>query len=191
MAGVELRVDEWGIDVCFASVQKAWGLPPGFSLCSVSPRALKRSYDKSLKGYYLDFAVFHEFHKKSQTPTTPSIPHMFALRVSLKRIKSEGLDNRFQRHKDLSRYVKNWGNGHFSLFSADGFHSITLSCFKTPQGFKTDNMIKELKKRGYLISGGYGSFKGKTFRIAHMGDMTLNDLRELTREIDTIIKEHK
>ncbi|MDQ1300813.1 MAG: hypothetical protein QG637_733, partial [Chloroflexota bacterium] len=46
---------------------------------------------------------------------------------------------------------------------------------------------KELGQRGATISDGYGPFKGKTFRIGHMGDLTVADVKWLTGEIDEIL----
>lgn len=71
MASVKVEVDALGIDVALASVQKGWALPPGFSICSVSPRTLERSSELANKGYYFDFEIMEWYARKNQTPPPP------------------------------------------------------------------------------------------------------------------------
>jgi aspartate aminotransferase-like enzyme len=106
MSGVNIPVDEWGIDIIVASVQKAWGLPPGFAVASVSDKALERSKDQPNKGYYFDFEVFEKYYNRDQTPSTASIPHMYGLQRQIERIKGEGLMNRFERHKKMAEMTR-------------------------------------------------------------------------------------
>ena len=191
MASVKVDVDNLGIDVALASVQKGWGLPPGFAVCSVSDRAFERSGRVKNKGYYFDFQVMERYALKSQTPTTPSLPHMYALRCQLNRIFREGLDNRFQRHKSMAKRVRAWAKKDFDLFAEKGFESDTVTCVENTMGINISDMLSRLLKKAYMISGGYGPLKGQTFRIAHMGDLQLSDIEELLSAIDETIEEMK
>ena len=112
MAGVKIEVDRLGIDFLLSSTQKAWGLPAGFSICSVSEKLIKKSSLVKDKGYFLDIEVYEKYYAKSQTPTTPSIPHMFGFKKVLELIEKEGIDNRWERHKEMSSFVRNWGLNH-------------------------------------------------------------------------------
>ncbi|UCH11563.1 MAG: alanine--glyoxylate aminotransferase family protein, partial [Fidelibacterota bacterium] len=112
MMGVDIQVDAWGLATCFASVQKAWGLPAGFAVCSVSERTLERSEEMDHKGYFLDFIVYDKYYQKQQTPSTPSIPHMHGLRKVLKDIEKEGLENRFKRHEQMADMTRDWVHRH-------------------------------------------------------------------------------
>ena len=187
MASVKVKIDSLGIDVALASVQKGWGLPPGFAVCSVSDRVLERSEKIANKGFYFDFKVMEKYAKKSQTPTTPSIPHMYGLKAQLARIFKEGLENRFQRHKDLAEEVRSWVSKKFDLFAEPGYESDTVTCAGNPNNIDLIEMAKHLLDRGYMISGGYGTLKGKTFRIAHMGNLQMDDIRDLLTTIDNIL----
>lgn len=189
MASVKVDVDSLGIDVALASVQKGWGLPPGFAVCAVSERVLNRSKLIKNKGYYFDFLVLEEFAVKSQTPTTPSIPHMYALRTQLGRIFQEGLENRFKRHRLMAGRVRRWALDNFDLFAEKGFESDTVTCIENTLGIDISDLQSRLLDKGYMISGGYGPLKGKTFRIAHMGDLRLKDIEELLCVIDETIGE--
>jgi aspartate aminotransferase-like enzyme len=45
-------------------------------------------------------------------------------------------------------------------------------------------MLVKLKEQGFIIDGGYGKLKGKTFRISNMGDETVESLGEVLAAID-------
>jgi len=188
MSGVNIPVDEWGIDICLASVQKAWGLPPGFALMSVSDRAIERAESQNRKGYYFDFQVWEKYYAREQTPTTASVPHLYGLERQLGRIREEGMMNRFQRHKQMAERTREWAlDRGFQLFSEEPYHSNTLTCIENTRGIDVGELSKHLLDRGYRISNGYGPLKGKSFRIAHMGDRQPEELGELLAEIDDIL----
>lgn len=191
MAGAPIKVDEWGIDMCLASVQKAWALPPGFALTSLSDRALDRSgtISASQKGFYFDFVRIHRAGEKHQTTITPSIPHLYGLQAQLKRLRQEGLENRFKRHADMAKAVQNWGRETFGLFAEPGYESPTLTCFANQSNLDLIALASKMREKDVLISGGYGDLKGKTFRLAHMGDLTMDDMREVMAQLDDVIKE--
>ncbi len=191
MLGAPIKVDEWGIDMVFASVQKAWGIPPGFALMSLSDQALERSASipEPQKGFYFDFVRMHKAGEKSQTTVTPSIPHLYALAAQLDRIKAEGLDNRFARHKAMATRVRDWGNDRFGLFAQPGYESATLTCFQNAAQLDLIALVEKMKTRDYLISGGYGDLKGQTFRLAHMGDLQMDDIEDVLNVMDEVIEE--
>jgi len=99
----------------------------------------------------------------------------------------EGIENRFERHKKLAKITREWASNNFSMFPEKGFESITLSVINNTKGIDISELNKNLKERGKQIGDGYGDLKGKTFRIAHMGDMTEQDIKELLEDIDEII----
>lgn len=189
MAGVKIEVDKYGIDVCLASTQKGFALPPGFAVFSVSQKALDKAGRVKHRGYYFDFLVFDEFDKKNQTPTTPSVPHLYALNYQLDKFFKEGLETRFERHKQLAVYCRAWvkRNG-FALFPEPGYESITMTTADNTRNIDVKELNDELGKRGFMISAGYGKVKEKTFRIAHMGETTLEELKELLTTIEDILK---
>ncbi len=191
MLGAPIKVDEWGIDMVLASVQKAWALPPGFAVMSLSDRALERSRSipEAQKGFYFDFVRMHKAGEKSQTTVTPSIAHLYALAVQLDRINAEGLDNRFARHHAMAVKVREWGQKQFGLFASPGFESDTLTCFRNEADIDLIALVEKMKNRDYLISGGYGDLKGKTFRLAHMGDLQIADINDVLSVLDEVIKE--
>jgi len=197
MSGVKIEMDALGIDVLLAGMQKAFALPPGLAVFSVSERALKRAATVPGRGYYFDFLEFKANHEKNMTPSTPVIPLIYALAAKLDDIFAEGLDARFARHQKLAGMVRAWGrrNG-FELLPREGYQSVTLSCFDNGaraggKGRRIDvpKLQKLMKERHkLLIDGGYGKIKGLSFRIAHMGDETEETINELIGALDDCLK---
>jgi predicted phosphoserine aminotransferase len=188
MAGVPIEVDAWGIDVCMAGLQKAFALPAGLAVASVSARALERARGVAHRGYYFDFLEMHKYHERQQTPATPAIPQIFALDAQLTDMLAEGLPSRFARHRALAALVQDWARRRFALFAEEGYASDTLTCVANTRGISVAALNKELGRQAAAISNGYGDLKEKTFRIAHMGDTQEWEIRGLLGTIDRILE---
>lgn len=188
-AGVKIEVDKLGIDICITSSQKALGLPPGLAICTISEKAIQKARTIKNRGYYLDLVQLYDTVKKKdyQYPSTPNLSLMFALDYQLDNIFEEGLENRYKRHEEMAEYTRSWAKKHFDLFADEKYASVTLTTVKNTKEISVKNLNQELGKRGYAISNGYGNLKEKTFRIAHMGDLTLNDVKELLNTIEDIL----
>ncbi|MBC2582881.1 alanine--glyoxylate aminotransferase family protein, partial [Clostridium sp. DJ247] len=189
MAGTKIEVDKLGVDICITSSQKAIGLPPGIAICSFSKKAVERAKTVKFRGYYLDLlSLYNCIQKKDyQYPSTPSLSHMFALDYQFGKILEEGLDNRYNRHIEMAEYVRNWARQHFELFGDERYLSNTVTNIKNTRDINVGDLNKELGKRGFQISNGYGKLKDKTFRIAHMAECTLHDIKELIKNINDIL----
>jgi len=187
LAGVKVEVDDCNIDVCLASTQKCLGLPPGLAVASISDAAIARAKEIGSRGFYLDLNTVLAKAKDYQYPTTPSTALMWALDYQLDKIlNKEGLENRFKRHHELAQTVQDWATKYFKLFSKEGYLSDTVTTIYNTTGKSVGELNKELAKRGYMISNGYGTLKEKAFRIAHMADRKQEDLDALLREIEDI-----
>ncbi|MGL4849859.1 MAG: pyridoxal-phosphate-dependent aminotransferase family protein [Clostridium sp.] len=189
--GTRIEVDAWGIDVLITSTQKAIGLPPGMAICTFSNKAKERAEKVPNRGFYLDLLALYKYIKKKdyQYPSTPSLSHMFALDYQLDYIvNKEGLDNRFARHKELAKITRAWAKKHFELFADERYLSNTVTAIKNTRAIEVTALNKELSNRGYAISNGYGSLKDKTFRIGHMADCTVEELNDLLKNINEILK---
>ena len=190
MTGTRIEFDALGIDVLLASTQKALALPPGTAIFTCSKAALARAATVNDRGYYFDFVEFQKNAEQSMTPSTPSIGHVFALASKLDEIFAEGLEARFARQRKTNQMTRDWAKKHgFTLFPDPGFESLTLTCVNNgakPGGHVTDvpKLQKLVKDQGFLIDGGYGKTKGKTFRISNMGDETEATMNQLYAALD-------
>jgi aspartate aminotransferase-like enzyme len=189
MAGTEIRVDDWGIDMCLAGVQKAFGLPAGLTVASVSEPLLKRAEEVESCSYYFNLPLLYKYHQRSQTRTTPAIPQIFALQKQLDDIvNNEGIENRFARHQKMAEYVQNWALEYFDIYPEEGYWSNTVTCIENNRGIDVNKLIDDLaKKYNIRIANGYGDLKNKAFRIGHMGDLTMVDIRGLLSLIEDIL----
>lgn len=188
--GSKVEVDKCGIDICITSTQKAIGLPPGMAICTFSEKAIKNAEKVKFRGTYLDLLALYKYIKKKdyQYPSTPSISHMYALDYQLDYIlNQEGLENRFARHIEMAKIVREWGKKYFELFPDEKYISNTLTAIKNTRNIDVSKLNKELGIRGFQISNGYGDLKNKTFRIAHMADCTVDDINELLININDIL----
>lgn len=188
MLGAEIDVDAWGIDVLVSSSQKCVGLPPGLAFVVVSEKTFERAKEVENRGYYFDFLLMKKyFDERGQTPTTPAISLFYALDYQLDRILQEGVENRYRRHKEMANFVQEWGRKQFELFAEPGYESPTVTTITNTKGISVAELNKKLGERGFAISNGYGKLKEKTFRIAHMGDLTMEDIKELIENIEEIL----
>ncbi len=142
------------------------------------------------RGYYFDFLEFKANHDKNMTPSTPSIPHIYGLRYKLEQFEKEGLENRYARHLTMAKMVRDWAKARgFELFPKAGYESNTLTCVKNSKGIDVAKLQKTIKeKHNLLIDGGYGQIKGKSFRLAHMGDETPETIQQLLDCLDDGLK---
>lgn len=190
LGGAKIEVDKWGVDICIASSQKCLGLPPGLSLCSFSEKALEAAKQVEFRGTYFDLLqIYNCIQKKDyQYPSTPTLSHMFALDYQLDKMLEEGFENRFARHTEMADYVRTWAKKHFALYAKEQYASNTVTCVKNTLDIDVAGLNKALGERGFSISNGYGKLKQKTFRIAHMAELTLDDMKELLSNIDNILE---
>ncbi len=187
MAGAKLEFDAWGLDVCLAGVQKCFALPPGLTVCAVSDRARERAQEVPNHGYYFSYHQMDRKYEKHQTPATPAISLIQALNAQLEDILVvEGLENHWERHLEMAAYVQDWAREHFGLFADEKYLSPTLTNVKNTRGISVAKVNEALGRRGARISNGYGNLKEQCFRIAHMGDLTLDDVKWITAQIEDI-----
>lgn len=188
-SGTPIPLDEWGIDVCLTSSQKAMALPPGLSFCAVQDRVLARAETVRGRGWYFDFLNLEQALKKNTTPSTPAISLMRALSVQLDRIFAEGLDARFARHARLAQLTQDratgWG---FRLMAEAGYRSPTVTNVENNLGVDIDALNEFLAQQEMEISNGYGKYKNKAFRLAHMGETTEDDLARLFGAMDSFLQ---
>jgi Serine-pyruvate aminotransferase/archaeal aspartate aminotransferase len=189
MSALNIPIDEIGIDCCVFGVQKAFALPPGLAVFTASEKALERAKNVPGRGYYFDFLEFLAADEKDNTPSTPCISLIYAMDLQLERIFAEGLEKRWQRHQEMADFMRAWvGEKGFGILPAEGYRSVTLTCATNDRGVDLGLVKKQLGERGIAFDDGYGKLKGKTFRVAHMGDMQLEDLKQITTELEGILQ---
>ncbi len=189
LGGTKIEVDKLGVDICITSTQKCLGLPAGLSICTFSEKAKNAAEQVEHRGLYFDLLELYQYiqDKDYQYPSTPSLAHMFALDYQLDNIVAEGFENRFARHLEMAKITREWANKHFEMLADEKYASNTLTTIKNTKEISVSDLNKELGKRGYMISNGYGKLKDVTFRIAHMADTQVDELKTLLTIIEDIL----
>ncbi len=169
VGAMECRTDLWGIDLLCVGSQKALMMPPGLAFVAVSPKAWAKIDAFDSHSYYFNLKAARKKVKEFDTPYTPAHTLILALRTALKRIKDEGLENVWARHKKMSEAcqagVQALGLELFSSRPAEG-----LTAFHVPAGLKEGQIRGKLtEKFGISTVGGQEKLKGKIIRIGHMG----------------------
>jgi predicted phosphoserine aminotransferase len=180
LGGAKIEMDAWGLDMVLTSSQKAIALPPGLGLGAVSDRAMQKAEKVENRGWYFDLLRIEKHRLKDSSPATPAMSLIFALDRQLDRILAEGLENRFARHSAMAKRVQDWADAHdLSMYAPAGYRSQTVTTVKNERNIDLSALNAFLKQRGMRIANGYGPLKNKTFRIAHMGEIQMEDLEEL------------
>lgn len=193
LSAVPIEMDKLGLDVVLAGVQKALALPPGLAVFAISEAALERASQTEGRGYYFDFVEFEKNAEKNNTPSTPAVSLMYALKQKVDSIMEEGLEARYQRHAKLNDMIHAWAQKHgFKNFAPEGYQSKTLTTIDNRDGkLDVPGFIKALRaKHNVLINGGYGKIKGLTFRISNMGNETEQSIQELIDQLDEVIVDY-
>ena len=106
----------------------------------------------------------------------------------LDRILEEGIEARFDRHAAMVARVHAWAlERGFGLFAAKGYRSKTVTTVANTREIDFAALNAFLMERDMRLANGYGALKGKTFRIAHMGELTLDDIEVLLAAIDEFL----
>ncbi len=188
LAGVHLRFDRLGpAAVLAATTGKCLACPPGMSVLAVGPEAAERARDAEPGGYALDLARLLEYHADDQVPQTPATPLFHALDAQLERILAEGMEARAVRHRAMAARVQAWAEERFAVFAAEGARSPTVTAIENTRALDVPALLRDLEPRGYRIADGYATLAGATFRIGHMGDLTVAETEGLLTALDDVL----
>lgn len=188
LAGAPVETDAWGLDVVLASVQKALAMPSGLTVFTLSERAAAQAAGVDDRGYYTDLLRYRDKHRAGGTITTPAIPVVYAMDRQLEVIVEEGMEARWARHAALAERTGAWAGERGFVYASDAGHrSPTVSCLEPPSGTAAPDLVRALAERGWVVGGGYGAWKPRTFRIGHMGEVRLADLDRLLAIIDDLV----
>jgi alanine-glyoxylate transaminase/serine-glyoxylate transaminase/serine-pyruvate transaminase len=186
VAGEELRMTEWGVDVALTASQKAISIPPGLALLVAGPRAMAafRQRQRPVLNYYADWNNWLPIMEayEARRPGyfgTPAVNMVWALNVSLGQILAEGMEARFERHQALGRACKRamtaLGLNQVPLEPTCAANTMTAPYY--PQGVTGPELLPRINMVGVILAGGlHPEIKARYFRIGHMGPTNLGDL---------------
>jgi aspartate aminotransferase-like enzyme len=181
MGGMDVQVDEWGINVCFTGSQKALASPPGMTVISFDSKAVKvREGRKTAPSSY--YGDMKRWLPILEDPTryfaTHAVNMIYALHEGCRMILEEGLEKRFKRHAKIAAAARAGLRGMgLRLLCDDAVASNTLTVPYYPSGVRDIEFRKTMAEDyGVVVAGGLGPLKEKAFRIGHMGNVNRNDI---------------
>jgi len=177
LASMDLRHDEWGIDVTVSGSQKGLMLPPGLSFTAVSEKALAASKNAKLPRAFWNWEDMLANNASGFFPYTPATGLLYGLDEAIRMLHEEGLDTVFARHERhaeaVRRAVRAWG---LEILCRDPkYYSPVVTSVMMPEGYNADALRKVVLETFNMSLGtGLNKLAGKVFRIGHLGDT--NDL---------------
>ncbi|HEY8505241.1 MAG TPA: alanine--glyoxylate aminotransferase family protein [Gemmataceae bacterium] len=190
LGAAEFRNDAWHVDVGVSGSQKALMMPPGLAYLSVSDKAWARiDANKASRTFYFDLKKYRAKIAESDTPYTPANTLIKGQRVSLKRIRAEGIENVWARHARVAAAaragVRAMGLDLFAEQPTDGLTVITV-----PAGIDGTAALKRLEKQyGLKLADGQDTLKGKIWRLAHMGYVDQFDILAALSGLELVLLE--
>lgn len=194
LGALPVEMDAWGVDVLVTGSQKALMLPPGLGFIALGPRALARLKDTPAGPCYnLDLRRWLKSHEKNDVPFTPPVSLIRGQRVALEMIETEGLENVWARTARLAAASRAAFTAmKLKLISASPSDSVTGAFY--PDG--TEGAIDDSKFRAAMrakyrieIAGGQdgrgANWKGRIFRISHMGYVDAGDTLATLAALET------
>ena len=197
VAGEELHMEAWGVDLTLTASQKAVGVPPGLALLMIGARALEAFHNRTapVLNYYADWTnwlpIMQAYEaRKASYFGTPAVNLIFALNVSLGQILAEGMSKRVARHIAISQACKAGiealGMGQVPLKPEYAAH--TLSAPRYPKGVNGADFLNRVSQAGVTLAGGlHPAIRSEYFRIGHMGAVTLADVLATISAIESAL----
>jgi aspartate aminotransferase-like enzyme len=168
--GVAVDVDACHIDLGLLGSQKVLSLLPDLSMVTVSQRAWERVEEVNYAGYDA-LKPWRTGWQNRYLPYTHNWHSLASLRVALKMLLDEGLDQAYARHADVAAYCRNrLRDIRVRLFPvSEPISSPTVTAAYVPEGWTWERLDAAIRSRGMVVGGNYGPLAGKVFRIGHMG----------------------
>ncbi len=175
LGGHDMRVDEWGVDICYSGTQKCLGAPPGLAPITLNESAMQvlRTRETPVQSFYFNLQELESYWGQSRAyHHTAPISMTYALREALRMMMEEGIENRIDRHAKAAAALRAGLEAlGLELLADPDYRLNPLTTVRIPEG------IDDAQVRGTLlndysieIGGGLGEFRGKAWRIGLMGD---------------------
>ena len=175
LGGHDMRVDDWGIDVCYSGTQKCLGAPPGLAPITLSESAMElvKSRETQVQSFYFNLQDLESYWGQSRSyHHTAPISMTYALREALRMMMEEGIENRIDRHARAAGALRAGLEAlGLELLADPDYRLNPLTTVRIPDGID-DAQIRAALLNDYAIEigGGLGEFRGNAWRIGLMGD---------------------
>ncbi len=178
LGGVELNVDEWGLDIAYSGSQKCLSCVPGLSPITFSPAAIDKVKRRKSKvpSWFCDISLLMSYYESGEKTRayhhTAPVNSLYAINEALRLVVEETLPVRWARHAAAAQTL-------YASLEAAGLEMIVdpdcrlapLTLVRVPDGVE-DAAVRTglLNDRSIELGGGLGKFAGKAWRIGLMGE---------------------
>ena len=175
--GEPLAVDADGVDFVMASANKCLQAVPGVSFVLGRRSALDALASQPPRSVYLDLHGHYVSQERDNTPFTPAVQVLHAMRQALVELEREGVAARIARYAENARVLRRGMAAlGFEILVPEGARSSILTTFRLLPGLAYDALHDAMKRRGYVIYAGQGDIRTYAFRVSNMGTLTPRDL---------------
>lgn len=190
VGAMDVKMDEWGIDVLVSGSQKGFMIPPGLAFLAASERAWKVHEACQYPSFYFDWDAHKKAVLEDTTPWTPAVNLIFALHEAFKIMKKEGLENIYTRHKKLAlglrKAIRAIG---LDLFvKEDENASYAITSILPPKGISVPDIRNGFKKDyDIVVANGQNTLKDKIFRMGTLGFVSERDLITAVGSLEAVL----
>lgn len=192
LGGMEVRVDDWKIDICLTGSQKCLGVPPGLALLVVRGEAMKllETRRNPTNFYYGDFKNWLPIMRDpSKYFATPPVNMVYAFSEALKLVLEEGLEKRLRRHYLFAEALRAAMDAlNLKIVAEREYAANTITAIHYPEKVEDQAFRRGMKECGVVVAGGLGPLRGKGFRIGHMGNVNLNDITSTIGAVEITLR---
>jgi aspartate aminotransferase-like enzyme len=193
LAGIEMKMDDWGADIVVSASQKSLMCAPGIGLAALSAKAWKViDRDGRVPSFFADFRRAKASLDKGETPFTPPVTLIYGLLEALRMIDEEGLANVLERHRRLAAALRAGVQAlGLELYNQQNISSSTVVAMKVPQGLEGGTIVQHLRERYRTVIAGarHPSQTGKVIRIGTMGMISEADIITDLRHLEATLKD--
>lgn len=179
VGAIDIKPDEWKIDVLVSGSQKGFMIPPGLAFLTASDKAFEVHKQCKYPGFYFNWSAYKKSLAQHTTPYTPAVNLVIALHAALKMLKEEGLANVLARHKSNAMLLRNsLRQMGLKLFVEDDSKaSYAVTSVYPPEGVSVPD-IRRILKDDYdiIVANGQNDLKDKIFRIGTLGFVSERDI---------------
>lgn len=188
IAGEELDLAAWGVDLIIGSANKCLRGVPGVSFVVISDRFLEVISQRRTVAFSTDLVSTLSREEGGETPFTPPVQTMYALREAAQELLEESVSSRIAHYKGISKSLRDGLSSLELSFLVPREHlSNTMTSVTLPEGFSYDDLHRPLKEQGYVIYKSQGRLSETTFRLGTVGVISQDDIRGFLGALEHLI----
>ena len=188
IAGEEIDLEGWGVDLITGSANKCIRGVPGASFALVSRRFVREAERCRGSVYYADLLRHLKEEQKGQTPFTPAVQVFYAFREALRETLEQGVDERIRRYGIISGMLrKGLRSMGLEFYIPEQSMSNTMTTVRLPQGYDYEILHKGCRQGGYVIYASQGDLFKSTFRLGTVGLISKGDIEGFLNLLKSLV----